>query len=275
MNKHSMLSTSEFARLCNTTKQTLLYYDKKNLLKPKHICDNGYRRYGVEQFMDFDRIRTFKETGSTLKEIKTHIRNVNGEAFLDSLEKKRLILKKERERLAQREMMLQDMAVYTREALDFDYDVFMVQQQEEERLEAIPTMSAPLESEPEWTKRIIEYIAFIEKKKRIPRYPFGAIVNINDVAQGKYLEKYFFSRATRATPRSKLHVKPAGYYAVLAHKGTTHMHQQTYSKLLKKIKDDGLSIAGNAYIYDMMSHALCEAGNTFATKYCIAVQRDK
>jgi len=271
MNNYNMLSTSEFAKLCNTTKQTLFYYDKENLLKPKYVSDNGYRRYGVEQFMDFDRITMYKETGSTLKEIKTYIRNVNGEAFLALLEKKCLVVKKERERLSKREMMLQDMAVCTREALDFDYDVFMVQQHEEERLEVLQTMPAPSESEPEWTERIIEYIAFYEKKKRIPRYPFGAIVNSDDVAQGQYLERYYFSRATRATPRSMLHIKPAGSYAVLAHKGTMQTHQQTYSKLLKKIKAAGLSIAGNAYIYDMMSYALCEAGNTFAVKYCIAI----
>ena len=91
MNNYNMLSTSEFAKLCNTTKQTLFYYDKENLLKPKYVSDNGYRRYGVEQFMDFDRITMYKETGSTLKEIKTYIRNVNGEAFLALLEKKCLV----------------------------------------------------------------------------------------------------------------------------------------------------------------------------------------
>ena len=57
------LKTGEFARLCHTTKETLFHYDREGILKPRHVSGNGYRRYGLEQFFDFDMISLLKETG--------------------------------------------------------------------------------------------------------------------------------------------------------------------------------------------------------------------
>ncbi len=49
-----LLTTGQFAKLCGTQKGTLFFYDSEGLLKPKYVSENGYRRYGAEQFFDFD-----------------------------------------------------------------------------------------------------------------------------------------------------------------------------------------------------------------------------
>lgn len=270
--KKNVMMTGEFARLCKTTKATLFHYDQENLLKPKYVSENGYRHYGVEQFFDFDMITMLKETGSSLQEIKTCIHNTDSEGFLSLLEAKRLVIKKERERLAQREQTLRDLAACTREALDFDYDTFMVREQEEEHLETFSTTPVTTDSMPEFVERFTEYIDFYEKQKRIPRYPFGVIVNRDDVQQARYLERYFFSRATRSTPRSQLHLKPQGRYAVIAHQGTVQTHLETFGELLRHIRAAGLTVAGNAYVYDMMSYILQGPGKRYAAKYCVRVE---
>ena len=273
MCKKSMLTTGEFARLCKTTKQTLFHYDKENLLKPRYVSENGYRRYGVEQFFDFDMIGMLKDTGSTLKEIRGYMRGLNAGDFLATLEAKRLVAKKERERLAQREQKLQDMAVLTREALALSYDTFMVELQQEERLEVFPVETAPLAGMPDIVKSFAEYLDFYEKRETMPRFPFGIIVNHEDVTRGLYAERYYFGRAIRGTPRSMLHIKPAGRYAVLAHKGTVQTHQEAFIGLLRQIKDAGLSAAGDAYAYDLMSYILQGAGGKrYAAKYCVLVE---
>ena len=50
MSEHiqSVFTTGEFAKLCNTTKETLFHYDKIGILKPKFIKRNGYRYYSAE-----------------------------------------------------------------------------------------------------------------------------------------------------------------------------------------------------------------------------------
>ncbi len=272
MNKNKILSTGKFARLCKTTKETLFHYDRENLLKPKYVFDNGYRGYGLEQYYDFDMISVLKETGSSLKEIKAYFQDMNRGDILTLLEAKRLVVRQERKRLAQREMMLEDMAALTREALSFDYDTFTVLAQDEERLEVVPTEAALIDSASEFVTQLAEYGNFYAKLKRIPRYPFGMIINQQDALQGKYRERYFFGRATRSTPRSHLHVKPKGRYAIVAHKGTMQTHLDVFTEFLRLINNADLTVAGNVYVYDMMSYLLQGGGERYAVKYCVLVK---
>mgnify|MGYP000858061038 CR=1 FL=1 len=133
-----LLTTGKFAKLCGTQKGTLLFYDKEGLLKPKHVSENGYRYYDIDQYFEFDLLSMLKEVGSSLKEIKMHLRHMDGEGFMSFLEEKQVAAKRELNRLRQRALMLGDMAECLREALNFDYDVLIVEQQEEERLEVTP-----------------------------------------------------------------------------------------------------------------------------------------
>ena len=64
------MNTAKFAKLCNTDKRTLFYYDEINLLKPNKILDNGYRDYELRQMVDMDNIKILQACGYTLFEIK-------------------------------------------------------------------------------------------------------------------------------------------------------------------------------------------------------------
>ena len=269
--KKNTLSTGAFARLCKTTKETLFHYDREGLLKPRYVSGNGYRYYGVEQFFDFDMIAMLKETGSTLQEIRAYMSNLDGGDFLDLLEAKLVVVRKERERLARREKMLRDLAGGAREALAFTFDAVLLLEQAEEHLEIVPTTAAMTDSTSEFVERLVEYIDFYNKLKRAPRFPFGMMIDREDIQSERFLERWFFSRATRSTPRSRLHVKAAGTYAVLAHKGTPESHASAFGELLRHIGAAALEAAGNAYVYDMMSYALLGAGETYAAKYCVPV----
>ncbi|MDL2316204.1 MerR family transcriptional regulator [Desulfovibrio sp. OttesenSCG-928-A18] len=274
MKKKKYLSSGEFAGFCRTTKETLFHYDREDLLKPSYVSENGYRYYAVEQIYDFDMISTFKETGSSLKEIREYMNNKDAAEFLEQLEDKQRIVKREKARLAQRELMLRDMAAGTREALDFPYDTMLLLEQEEERLEIVPTAASPEAQETDFAERFTEYINFYRQQKRTPRSPFGLLLEKEDVEQGLYLERYFFSRATRATPRSMLHLKPAGRYAVLAHKGDITSQLRACAGLLRQIKAAGLRLAGNCYYYDMMSYVFQDTGGSYRAKFCMEIARE-
>lgn len=272
MQKKNFLTTGEFARVCRTTKETLFHYDRENLLKPKYVSGNGYRYYGMEQFFDFDMISMFKETGSSLKEVKAYIDDKDGENLLLRLEDRLRIVQKERARLAQREIMLRDMVAGTREALDFVYDTVMIMEQKEERLEIVQTDPTPAETEADIVNRFTAYMDYYDQQNREPRSPFGVLMEQADVQKGLYRERYYFSRATRATPRSMLHIKPGGSYAVMASKGNIAMHLAAYAKLLAHIQANSLRIAGNCYCYDMMSYVLQEGSNEYRAKFCVRVE---
>ena len=65
-------SISEFARLCNTTRDTLIHYDKIGLLIPAFIASNGYRYYSFRQYESFQMIYTMKLLGVSLSKIKEY-----------------------------------------------------------------------------------------------------------------------------------------------------------------------------------------------------------
>ena len=268
MAQSKFLTTGAFARLCNTTKETLFHYDRLHLLKPKHVSGNGYRRYGLEQYFDFDLISTLKETGSSLQEIRECMHSKQSQDFLALLEANRLIAKKEKERLARREQMLQEMVDCTREALNFDYGTILRQRQKQERLEVYNTEPLPLEAMPELIEQFAEYVGYYQKQDRMPRYPFGFVVGLDDALNGRPSIRGFFGRATAATPRAQLCIKPEGEYAVLAHKGTVQTHIQALDGLLRQAVT-GQALTGTVYAYDMISYMFQEQTDHYAFKYCV------
>jgi len=66
-------SISEFAKLCYTTRDTLLHYDKIGLLKPSFKAKNGYRYYSFAQYETYKIIYTLRQTGLSLSTIKEHM----------------------------------------------------------------------------------------------------------------------------------------------------------------------------------------------------------
>lgn len=269
-----MLTTGAFAQLCGTRKGTLLFYDKEGLLKPKYISENGYRRYGIEQYFEFALLSLLKETGSSLKEIKKHLHYMDGEEFIDFLEERHGSVKKELHTLKQRNIMLRDMISCLRESIQFQYDILMIQHHDEELFEIMPTGSKPSESQAEAIHRFINYNNYIINQEEMPRYPFGVILDLQNVRQDNYVETYYFYKKRKCTPRSSLHCKREGMYAVMGHKGTDATHRKSLRTMIDKIESSGMTIKSDIYIYDMMSYILREDEDIYAQKYCVAVQNN-
>lgn len=98
-----LLKIGEFAKLCRTTKDTILHYEKKGLLKPIFIDINNYRYYDIYQFFVFDRIKFLQDAGYSLDDIKhTQGQNFDSQAtFIENslhklLEQKKHIELKEK-----------------------------------------------------------------------------------------------------------------------------------------------------------------------------------
>ena len=49
MHNDGFFTAGELAAIFGVSKQTLLYYDRIDLLKPDFVADNGYRYYSIKQ----------------------------------------------------------------------------------------------------------------------------------------------------------------------------------------------------------------------------------
>ncbi|MCZ9311707.1 MerR family transcriptional regulator [Weissella koreensis] len=65
-----MLKISEMAKLANTTRRTLIFYDQINIFKPAQISNAGYRYYDYNQLYDLLFILGLRSLNISLDEIK-------------------------------------------------------------------------------------------------------------------------------------------------------------------------------------------------------------
>lgn len=70
MHKEGFYSSGEFAKKANVTVRTIRFYDKKNLLKPSYVNENGARFYTDADFARLQQILLFKYLGFSLDDIK-------------------------------------------------------------------------------------------------------------------------------------------------------------------------------------------------------------
>jgi len=95
-NESIMLTTNAFAKLCRTTKRTIIHYDEIALLKP--IKRHGiYRMYDSKQVLLFQKIILLKSLGFSLHETKSYLHKLT--RLLPAVENKLNELNKEKELL--------------------------------------------------------------------------------------------------------------------------------------------------------------------------------
>ena len=58
-----LISSGEFARMCNVSRELLIHYDKIGLLKPKEVRENGYRYYSLQAALPLRRHQVFLRYG--------------------------------------------------------------------------------------------------------------------------------------------------------------------------------------------------------------------
>lgn len=68
--KRKYFTAGELAAIFNISKQSLLYYDKVNLLSPDFISENGYRNYSIQQFLDLEIIVNLRALDISIANIK-------------------------------------------------------------------------------------------------------------------------------------------------------------------------------------------------------------
>ncbi|MEW5805650.1 MAG: MerR family transcriptional regulator [Patescibacteria group bacterium] len=69
----NFISAGKLAKLANTTKRTIQFYDQKEILKPAIVAHNGYRYYRENQVLEYQMILLLTTLGITLKEIKQYL----------------------------------------------------------------------------------------------------------------------------------------------------------------------------------------------------------
>ncbi len=271
MKTETFLKTGDFARLCRTTKETLFHYDREGVLKPKYVSGNGYRRYGMEQYFDFDLISLLKETGSTLGEIRSYRDARDPRAYLRLLRERVGILREERARLARREAMLKKLVALTEEALEAEYDTLLFEERKPERIIATPTTPEKMTSSGGNVECYAACLAHDMGRGNTTDPPLGMIVPECDARRGEFRLCHFFTRAEEGDPGDVREI-PGGRYAILFHKGEVASQAAAFGRMVEAVKKEGLRVVGDAYIFDQMTYFLTGSSAEYAAKHVVRVE---
>lgn len=272
MATETFLKTGKFAELCHTTKETLFHYDREGILKPKYVSDNGYRRYGMNQYFDFELISLLKDTGSTLGEIRNYREAGDPRAYLRLLRERVEVSERERARLARREAMLKDLIRLTEEALDAEYDTLLFEERGAEWVTVIPTVPEKMVSGAGSAECYAACLARELERGKAPGSPLGMVVPEESAKKGEFRLCHLFTRA-EADDRGDLRELPGGRYAVFFHKGEVAGQAAAFRRMVEAIEREGLRMVGDAYIYDQMSYFLTGASAEYAAKHIMRVER--
>lgn len=257
--KKGWLTSGAFAALCSTTKETLRHYKDVGLLLPAHQGDNGYFYYDVEQFYDFYAISIFRQTGTSLEEIRRCLRGQDTAQTLDLLREQRTRLDVERKKLEHMDFVLSSAL----RNLEFGPGPDMVPRTgwfEREHLLALPVrelegLMIPAANEDETLIVVLERCRALCSQYGIQTdFQLGAIHQLGEQG-GSGAISHLYTRIKEKADFPYYKEKPAGNYLYLCCRGRWDI-SAGYAALNRCILERGLETIGDFYACDLAGFIL-------------------
>ncbi len=280
MDRKYLLTTGEFARLCNTTKETLYYYKEKHIFEPVETGENGYRYYTLDQLCEFDAINVLKQVGASIDEIRSYLKDYNANHFIQLLNSKLKILDEQEQRIRQMRQFIMHNYMLTSSALYQEIGEPRVEFCDEEYL--IVTERKLLYKDPmdDMHDCLQDHLSYCNKIGLIDRYPLGDMVHLEDALAGKFDSPATISVITNPSEKirnsERFYVKPAGKYVTYYVKGRYDydLFKSEYEALLAFAVENCLELESDIYEYDVLSYLATGSDDNYVRKYSVKVQNN-
>lgn len=187
------ITAGEFAKICQTTRDTLRYYERQGILVPKKNPVNGYHYYSYTQISSYYFIRTFRGLDCSVGDIREYLlggEEIRFDEFVEQQYEKLLYMRKELDQKI-------GTITGTRKILDqiriADVGTPVIRKIEEPlSLVCTAVESAPALSFDEIEMDIREHLKLC-KCSGIQAFPMGAAMNKDAFMDGDYTYKNVFS----------------------------------------------------------------------------------
>ena len=269
------LSSSQFAKLCGITKDALVWYEKKGLMEPDYIGENGYHYYSYEQYFDVDIIKTLKAAGASLEECKEYIRNRNEESFVELLLRNQDYLSR---KISSLRLQKADVDLTIR-----DYLTMQSRYSENPRIILKGErylLTEPVEelSEEGTAKAFRNLFANRRKFKTIYKSSTtmlnGMVVPLENLKRGSFRKPAFVClKLSDPIPEPCCMILPRGEYAVLFHTGKRSAIDQSYYQLMEFIEAEGAEPCGNAVEADFANYLTYDSEEEYIKQISIPIRR--
>lgn len=272
-NLSSYFPTGKFAKLCGTTKDTLFHYDEIGLLSPVIVKDNGYRYYTVNQLYIFDLIKTLKNSGCSLIEIKEYLSEYDTDHFVEFIQKRRQEILKQQQMLNRTLTILDNTVNVTKAALASKIDEPELVEMPEEYLIVSPCNSGRHLTYQETGEMLHNHFSYCEDVINIEKLPLGYIVLKETLFSSELNRAFLYTRVSTPINNERMLIKPAGTYAVLNHKGGYDTIGFSYQMLFDFIEKKNYHICGNSYELELVTYLATKSEDDYVLNISIQIEK--
>lgn len=261
-------TSGQICKIFGITKQTLLFYDKTDILKPRYINrSNGYRYYTLGQFDLLYLILSLRETGVPLREIKSLLaqRTVNKTITIlanqiTEIQNKIVNLQTAKNRLDKNLAQIKEIGAVK------DFAEFRVQAVPAQQLLAMPVQY--VDGFPDYNLTLLKITERMANHSTPFSWKVGCITALEPPEDGK---EEMFVVLDSAIADQYVKLKPAGNYLCTYHYGLYDTLNTTYDKLFACIKSNHLIRIGDIYENYIINSLATEDENSYITEISVAI----
>ena len=189
------ISAGVFARMCQTTRDTLRYYEKQGILVPKKSEKNGYHYYSYAQISSFYFISTFRGLGCSVEDIKEYLLGGEEVRFDGFVDRQYAVLLKQQRELERRIGIIGNTRKLLEQIRRNDTGKpELYEQPEILRLKVTKVLSDPATSFSEISTDIHRHLKACDHPG-VQAFPMGAAIGREDFQKEQYVYREVFSFA--------------------------------------------------------------------------------
>lgn len=249
------MKSGEFARLCGTTKNTLIHYDQMGLLHPSERHGNGYRDYSMADYARFSVIRAMTQAGFSLAQVREMLDCPDPE-HLDALAQENAsALKRRVAELRRSERLLTEIGRQAAIARKSSFEP-SVGHWPERYLLVVEDVTG-LRIDDDWERVLAGDAGAMEALSSLgieaSLSPYGVTADLDGKGRPVYRELfYLMPRRPRRVPLGTIATLPAGSYGCVSYAGPWKGVGKAYDELAAFIGDKGLEARGPWYEISQM-----------------------
>lgn len=266
-----LFTAGQFAKMHGINKRTLMYYDDIGLLSPVKRGNNSYRYYSYMQSQTLEILLSLREIDVSIEEIKQYMNNRSPEALVNLLTEKTNQIDEKIKKLADLQTMLLNKKETVQRYSQIVYDTIEIIECPEAYFylsRFIRDVSANEELE-----IIMEHSAECHTH-RFYNHTFGTMLPSSAILNKDFSGyEYYFTKVNAINRDLKnIHIRPAGSYIRMFHKGNWDTYHHAYKNIITFLEENQLSITGYAYEEGVIDEMSISSMDDFVAEILIQVK---
>ncbi len=267
------LSVGQFAKLCETTRDTLRYYYEQNILVPRVDSNNGYHYYSASQISSFFFISTMRQAGCSIKEIKNIINNSTKDSLTKMVNSKILEMQMQLYLINKKISALHlGMWILGKYDSDLSGKPFV------DQIPEISVSTTPIKNRSvafhaaDIASDISVHLKKTSGEQSLSAFPTGVTISYNDLLNKNYTYKDIVSLSLLPPDNSASFSLPSSMAVSCYHDHNSESIDISYNKITQFINKNGLTACSDLYVISLINLYNKEQSHTYFKYLFICVK---